>query len=86
MSEWISVKESLPIDPKKNGEESEDVLVTDGKSICVGYYETEYYIENDLEAFEGQKEIYSSDMWHADRDYIAENITHWMPLPKPPEG
>lgn len=85
MSEWISVKDRLPIDPDLNGKESEDVLVTNGKDICVGYYETEYHIDNDPDAYEEQEETYSSEMWHADRDYIAENITHWMTLPKPPE-
>jgi len=82
---WIKCSEKLPIDPDLNGQESEDVLVTNGESICVGYYETEYFIESDPDAYEGQSTTYSSEMWHSDVDFVADNVTHWMPLPNLPE-
>lgn len=82
--DWIKVEDRLPIDKNRNGEYSEDVLVTDGENICVGYYETEYHIDNDPDAYEGQKEIYSSPTWWPDRDYV-QKITHWIPLPEPPK-
>ncbi len=82
--EWIKVEDRLPINKDSNGKYSEDVLITDGKNICVGYYESEYFIDLDPDAYEGQREIYSSADWWSDRYYI-ENVTHWMPLPPAPK-
>jgi len=88
---WISVKDKLPIDPNSNGEQSDDVLITNGESISVGYYESEYHIDRDPEAYEGQKMIFSSETWHAHGHYLNTcisgfpEVTHWMPLPDLPK-
>ncbi len=84
MSEWISVNDRLPIDKNSNGEESEDVLITDGEIIEIGYFESEYFIECDPDRYDGQSVTYSSEMWRSVRGYIDEP-THWMPLPNPPK-
>lgn len=80
MNEWIKCNEKMPIDPKSNGVQSEDVLVTDGNMISVGYYESEYFIQDDPDRYPEQTQLYSSAMWYCDNSYI-ENVTHWMPLP-----
>jgi hypothetical protein len=87
---WVNVEDSLPDLSKPNGGESEDVLIFDGENIGIGYYESEYHIEDDPDAYEGQATTYSSDCWHStnhlNRDVCGwPEVTHWMPLPKPPK-
>ncbi len=82
MSTWISVKDKLPEVSEPNGGQSVDVLVTDGHQIDIGYYESEYNIEDDPLAFEEQTDIYSSDMWHCNQ--MSCEPAHWMPLPELP--
>lgn len=68
MTEWISVKDSLP-------NEGERVLVhLRNNYIEVGYYEQSRYA-NDYEGFQLPYGCIG----------ISE-ITHWQPLPEPPEG
>lgn len=43
-------------------------------------------IEGSSRAFLAQ---YNGEAWntiHAGKDWTGHNVTHWMPLPKPPEG
>ena len=83
MSEWIAIKDQLPLVDNPNGGESAFVLMTDGKSISVGSYQAEYFIENDPNRFEAQTTTYSSEMWYCEG--YMEKPTHWMPIPKMPD-
>ena len=61
-SVWISCEDRLP-------EDTTCVLVTDGESI-------------DITFFDGEKwEMYDGNDEHI---YIYDGVTHWMPLPVPP--
>lgn len=82
---WISVEEKLPNAPYKNNNWSETVMIFDGQYIGIGYYESEYNIEDDPDAYEGQKELYSDACWHSDVDFVCpETITHWAEMPNKP--
>ena len=65
---WTSVDKELPKPAK-------DILFTDGKEIYKGWLETHTFGE-DLLFCNDQSGIFSEN-W-------PENVTHWMPLPKPP--
>lgn len=77
--EWISVKERLP-EVVLAGMSS--VLISDGRTVTIG----EFYLK-------------SIDGWTEERTYawraplsccsereLWESITHWSPLPEPPEN
>ena len=85
MIKWISVNDELPNAPYEKNNISQTVLIFDGKYIGIGYYESEYNIDNDPDRYEGQNVVYSSESWHSDVDYInSNNITHWANLPENP--
>ena len=69
MMEWVSVKDRLPEE-----DENEYILFTDRQSVFFG----RYYYRNCH-----KKEC----LWKPENGYIHQSseITHWMPLPKPPE-
>ena len=73
MSKWISVKDRLP-------EEGQDVLVWYHGSYDVAYLQKVKPVKlqppqfNNVEMFE----------WCFD-DFEDVDVTHWMPLPAPPE-
>ncbi len=75
---WISVENELP-------EDDEDVLVYHSLDdhITVGCFEKDnvsYYIESD-----GSK-VYTDNGWETEIPWAPKGgVTHWMPLPKPPE-
>jgi hypothetical protein len=75
--EWISVKDRLP-------EDGEYVLVYHlaDDHITVGYFEKDnvsYYIESDGSKF------YTDSGWETEIPWAQKgSVTHWMPLPKPP--
>lgn len=82
MTEWISVKDRLP---KKNGK----YLCFKVNNVLPGGYVRIYFFANNL------KKVDKYDFYDANRngwyDYDSEwgyyevsNITHWMPLPEPP--
>lgn len=75
MSEWISVKDKLP-------QKYDRVLVTDGKQVCLHYKQSGV---NFADA-RGHDLYCSCDLNHDRCDFVEGQITHWMPLPKPPEG
>ena len=60
-------------DEEKLPEHLEDVLFTDGINIFKGYR---------LVVCLGSSEI---DYWYSNLDNRILDVTHWMPLPKPPK-
>lgn len=69
--DWISIEDKLP--PKgKNGFPTV-IVYTEDSEVAVGFLD------------------YCGDEWyvlHGDEDCLksGNNVTHWMPLPEPPEG
>ena len=74
--EWISVKDRLPEpDVKTIGRiETEKVIAWDGNRLVFGNF-TIYRHDNSFE-------FYGAD---ADGTHCFWKVTHWMPLPEPPE-
>ena len=70
MSEWISVKDRLP-------ETDEMVLV-----IASGKPKKNITLDRAYELAEYDPEGWILDMWP---EWMGAVITHWMPLPEPPE-
>jgi hypothetical protein len=70
MSEWISVKDRLP-------EENENVILYDGKEVFCGdlFFGKLGKICWGIQACDGI--CYGH--------YNKDEVTHWMPLPKPPK-
>lgn len=68
---WISVKEDLP-------KESNEVLVFNGNFITIGFYRKDFKIEDD------QSVTPLPRKWEYSSVKIDWEITHWMPMPKPP--
>ena len=72
MSEWISVKDKLPLAlpcvPGSDAEYSEAVIVITEERIAV------------TAVWNGKEWIGDFDYWEADE----KSVTHWMPLPKLP--
>lgn len=77
MAEWISTKDRLP-------EENTPVL------ICTQWgdvWMASYYSECRL-----AQKLLSPAHWDIETlrgggiDFMAKDVTHWMPLPEPPEG
>ena len=71
-SDWIIVKDRLP-EPFIN------VLTTDGNNVEILFY-TKYLNRITGEMVVGWTLTNNSES----TDLIWENITHWMPLPEPP--
>jgi len=71
-NEWINVKDRLP-------EKDQKVIfyVLDRELIYAGYFS----IDNHRSLSSGERFRENLDDWWFDE----ETITHWMPLPKPPE-
>lgn len=69
MSEWISAEDRLP--------EAGIVLVANSKIVRTGYYIHKYKYKT-VSDFEGEWSWSDSGFWN-------DPITHWMPLPEPPE-
>ena len=71
MSEWIKCKERLPDRESGDPECSENVLVFQV-----------YWGSQMLQAFYS----HTDELWYDQKgDQVDGSITHWMPLPSPPE-
>lgn len=71
---WINVKDSLPslnVDGSKVFD-TVDVLITDGLYVCTGEFQSGWYC---MEQW---------NEWSKYNEIPMRQITHWMPLPKPP--
>lgn len=75
---WINVEEDLP-------EDDQDVLVyhADDFHITVGFFDkdnVQYYIESNGSKF------FTGSGWETEISWAQKGpVTHWMPLPSPPE-
>lgn len=77
--EWISVKDRLPKIDYENMKSFARILVTDGENIYDGRYR--HIFENNRTQVTGIFHTFCSKCI----DGIAlKNITHWMPIPQPP--
>lgn len=74
MSEWISVKDRLPMEPNDvRVFESIGVIATDGDMVC----------QCNFDAGHGCGMPWAE--WSSYNDIHMRKITHWMPLPEPPK-
>ena len=75
MSDWISVDENVPdtFETEGNYHASKECVV-----LCAGSYE--------LALFQHGPDSGGWENWysHFYEDHL-ENVTHWMPLPEPPQ-
>lgn len=85
MGEWISVKDRLPA--KKEGWVTVYASIPSCRwSVCPGYYDE---AKNEwLSRFLNYRARKDATGLITDQiEYLPfEHVTHWMPLPKPPEG
>jgi hypothetical protein len=72
---WISVNDQLP-------EVSKDILFCDEEKVYFGFYGYKTTDRERLDLGFIDKEMHSDAIGYA---YFEENITHWMPIPKPPK-
>jgi len=78
MSEWISVKDRLPItEDDMNGRNYDDIdiIITDGELVEFGAFQA------------GNTTDFWSCFTSDDNSSIVDSeVTHWMPLPEPPNN
>ena len=80
MSEWISVEDRLP-------DESVSVLVKQAycDEIMIAFLRSEFWIEQcENESVNGDAWVDTTICRLSSPEY--DRITHWMPLPEPPES
>lgn len=76
--EWISVKDRLP---ENDGSRSDDVIVTVAdsyghKDVCPAFMSKSVY---------GEKFVWKYTDGYERIERIGVRVSHWMPLPDPPE-
>ena len=82
--DWISVNKALPIEDVSG--EFPDVLISDGINVGIGYFHKEIINEEPDE----NGLLYSDEVWYQEGHLLNENysgwpqVTHWKPLPLPP--
>lgn len=77
MGEWISVNDKLP-------KEHQSVICTDGKDVAELIHMISRYseqTEQDMRWRKKERHYFEDDSGNE----LNKPITHWMPLPKPPE-
>ncbi len=68
---WISVKDRLPpLGNRQNGSDREYLVFYKNGSMGICSYE----------------EDFDESGWINEDGYTEDDVTHWMPLPEPPEG
>ena len=86
--EWINVKDDLPKwDDNWNKRTPERIkcLVVVRQYICFGYYMKKRHRK--LERGESRNKVLNESkigVWKV-ANFKSKDVTHWMPLPKPPE-
>lgn len=78
---WISIADEMP-------EIDETVLVSDGESVCIGFYGTctEYNSEKFKRGFGDYTGFCGINFGYDGEAGPYPEVTHWMPLPEPPTG
>ena len=76
--EWISVKDRLPSDSMPCFLSGVDRIFDDGQ---IGYFRTIGSLTEGTDSA-NNKISYWIDWGH---ESMIENVTHWMPLPEPPQ-
>lgn len=76
---WISVAERLP---EKSGQYLTYETWVYGRAIYTSYWTNSYQDKSEVEMY-GRALWYRYDSEYG--DYEVNRITHWMPLPEPPE-
>ena len=81
--EWISVKDRLP---SGNIETAEDVLITDGENISIGWHQHDFEEIDPVTGNYFPEEILWHQLGGLKTDHCGwPEVTHWMPLPEPPK-
>jgi hypothetical protein len=75
MMEWISVDDALP------QENQRVIYYFEHTGISIGTYNQVEYPEE----VAGKSGIYGN-CFSGSGGYLVDDVTHWMPLPKPPTG
>lgn len=79
--EWISVKDRMPAEPRQ-------VLVRFLRprfGVPTECYETGYFEDAEPCAESCKKCVDYGWLYWRDNKHIGHPVTHWMPLPEPPE-
>ena len=77
-SQWISVEDELP-SGKVLMSFLEPLFGSYYQEVGVGYYDSPDDYENPEDATGWR-------FWIPDKPVVGKGVTHWMPLPTPPEG
>lgn len=86
MIKWINADIEPIFDSSDDHYASPTFLITDGKSISVGWYEPEYIAESPNDPTQ-----YSSAVWHDDAHLLTTDyggwpmVTHYAELPELPK-
>jgi len=81
--EWIKLKDELPpyTQTRWGNRSYKDVLCFDGQSVFQGYMEDPRYGDSIyFRRYDEMEDTYYNEMIPS----TVGNVTHWMPLPKPP--
>lgn len=74
---WIKIEDELPV-------EGEKVLTYfDFVGVEIAFYQN---VSEEIEVIDGKeyKGIWGQNMFYNKSGYLTDDVTHWMPLPKPP--
>ena len=77
VQEWISVKDRLPEQPPN---------IVDEKGRSWFTPDIDCIVYDGKSVFAAHYCFQNKFFWYADTMHPLKNITHWMPMPKPPKG